>query len=221
MYTGSSFGENSLTTACPRTASVVVLSDTAQCCRMTKEVWDKLIAEPKRYKSETEEKMIQLLCHNVLNKIPQFEPLLFSQKQRLLDSMVRVDYNKGRYISRQGNACGSLYIITSGECQITLENDDHTEREISVLKPGDFFGEKSLFDFNRRRSNNIIAIDQVKCLRLNRFNFFNLIESINAKNILGLRLNTDLKKNPLYYKRRISGLNIFGRKEENRLMNIF
>ena len=50
----ASFGEIALITAGPRTASVVVISEEAKCSRMSKEAFDKLMAEPRRYQAESQ-----------------------------------------------------------------------------------------------------------------------------------------------------------------------
>ena len=54
-------------------------------------------------------------------------------------------YPDGTVLFDAGDRADTMYIIRSGKVRIYREKDGH-ETTLDVLKPGDFFGEMSLFD---------------------------------------------------------------------------
>lgn len=190
---------------------------------MTKIIWDELMSTPRKILKESKDDVLKLLCQHVLNQVVLFEPLQSSQKQKLLDQMKPISYISNEYICKQGVTGNCFYIITSGSCKATIINniDDKEEREIQILKAGDFFGEQSLKDKSYRRPHNVIAIEPVSCLTLNRSDFTSFIKIHKVKSILGIESQGKFKINALYSKRRISIINTHGLVDESRSINIF
>ena len=54
-------------------------------------------------------------------------------------------YPDGTVLFDAGDRADTMYIIRSGKVRIYREKDGH-ETTLDILKPGDFFGEMSLFD---------------------------------------------------------------------------
>jgi CRP-like cAMP-binding protein len=55
-------------------------------------------------------------------------------------------YRDGQLIIREGAAGERLYLIDAGKCSITTQISGAGTEEISLLGPGDFFGEMSLLE---------------------------------------------------------------------------
>ena len=130
------FGEIALMTTEPRSASVVVLSNTCKCLTMTKGKFDELLATTNKLHAENR----RLIGKDVLDTVPLFESLSNSHKSKLLDVMLFVTFLPNTYICRHGTAGNTFYIITGGSCKVTINREDRTEMEVATLRPGDFFG---------------------------------------------------------------------------------
>jgi hypothetical protein len=94
-------------------------------------------------------------------------------------------------------------------------------------------GEIALMEVNNRRTANVISVDSVSCLTLARTDFNRLLASLKVKlleasgrsannNAGGKGANSDLlQTSSLANKRRISTFNTHGRRDENRVSNLF
>lgn len=134
------FGEISLLTAEPRSATVTVISNEAKCLRMTKARFDELLATTNQIQQENR----KLIGRDVLDTVPLFKSLTSSNKKKLLDAMVPMTYHSNSYICRQGTTGNVFFILTEGTCKVTVNTQDGHERETAKLHPGDFFGKISI-----------------------------------------------------------------------------
>src|SRR5688500_16208954 len=64
----------------------------------------------------------------------------------------------------------SFFIILDGRIKVTILGDDGREVILSMLGPGDFFGEMALLD-NEPRSATAIAVEESELLSLHRTDF--------------------------------------------------
>lgn len=130
------FGEMSLLTREPRSATVTVCSPVARLLRMTKVIFDEVIAKC----NTANEKSNREVGREVVNKVPLFQTLTASYRQKVLDMMVPMNFVPGTYICRQGTVGNTFYIIIEGSCRVTLNCPDGSEKEVAKLGRGDFFG---------------------------------------------------------------------------------
>lgn len=130
------FGEMSLLTREPRSATVTVCSLTARLLKMTKFVFDEVIAKC----NSANEKSNREIGREVVNKVPLFQTLTAAYRQKVLDMMVPMNFVPGTYICRQGTVGNTFYIIIEGTCKVTLNGPDGKEKEVAKLSRGDFFG---------------------------------------------------------------------------------
>lgn len=130
------FGEISLLTAEPRSATVTVLSDEAKCLRMTKQKFDELLATTNQLQVENRKQ----IGRDVLDTVPLFKSLTSVNKKKLLDAMIPMTYHPQSYICRQGTTGNVFFILTEGSCKVTVNTQEGSERELAKLHPGDFFG---------------------------------------------------------------------------------
>src|SRR5262249_19704085 len=67
-----------------------------------------------------------------------------------------------------------FFTIVRGRIKVTILGDDGREIILSVLRPGDFFGEMALLD-NEPRSATAIAVEDAELLSLHRTDFQGVI----------------------------------------------
>lgn len=79
-------------------------------------------------------------------------------------------------IFREGDSGNDMFIIQSGEVIITKKSQKNTQHVLAILKPGDFFGEMSLFT-SENRSATAIAIKESLILRIDKTSFDFMISS--------------------------------------------
>lgn len=73
----------------------------------------------------------------------------------------------GTLIVAQDEPGDSMYLLASGRVKVALFGENGRELTLSLLQPGDFFGEMALLD-SRPRSANVVALDDATVLQLTR-----------------------------------------------------
>jgi CRP-like cAMP-binding protein len=84
---------------------------------------------------------------------PLFAALDEETAGQLLESMDRIHLNRGETVFHEGDPGDSLYIILSGKVKLGRSSADGRESLLSVLGPGEMFGELSVFDPGPRLSS--------------------------------------------------------------------
>lgn len=180
------FGDVSLLTGEPRSATIVVISETAKCLVMNKKSFDEICSTAKKIMATNR----NIVCKAAINSLPFFKTMSKKNKARLVDTMVEVSYIKGTYIHRQATIDNSFNIITDGECSVTVNADDIREKEIKTLLTGDYFGESCLVHQDSgnvapgKRQYNVIAKTHVTCVVLN-FADYSYLVAQEAEEALG------------------------------------
>jgi CRP-like cAMP-binding protein len=106
-------------------------------------------------------------------------------------------YEKGEIIFREGDAGDTMYVIMSGEVEISRERKG--ERTVLArMKRGEFFGEMSLMD-DMPRSATVTALHRTRLLPMTRRSLFERAEEDPAVlvRMLGALSTRILKANPL------------------------
>jgi CRP/FNR family cyclic AMP-dependent transcriptional regulator len=93
------------------------------------------------------------------------------EQLRLLTTLVtRRSTTRGSIIMAAGDPTDSLYIILSGRLKVMMSDADGKEVILSILGPGEFFGEMGLIDDNPR-SASVVAIEPCELLAITRRDF--------------------------------------------------
>jgi CRP-like cAMP-binding protein len=82
-------------------------------------------------------------------------------------------YEDGEIIIREGEECDCMYVIQEGEVDIFAETNGE-EKHIAVRQAGEFIGEMSIFDSDRR-SATVRARGPARLLTVDRQNFISRI----------------------------------------------
>jgi CRP-like cAMP-binding protein len=101
----------------------------------------------------------------VIRKAPLFTALDDVAAASLLANMVSVKIAKGAILFAEGDEGDQLYVIAEGKLKLGTSSGDGRENLLSILGPGEMFGELSLFDPNPRTST-ATAVTDAKLLSL-------------------------------------------------------
>lgn len=124
---------------------------------------------------------------NVFKKVPLFSDLSDDALENLLQVTTRKDYAKDATLVEENEMGETMYMILSGKVKVTNIGPDGKEVILSVLGPGEFFGEMSLLD-EEPRSANVVTMEKTEMMLLRRKDFMLLLE--NNKEILSKLLST-------------------------------
>src|SRR3989339_458078 len=107
-----------------------------------------------------------------LRKVPLFEKLSGDELDEVLESASQRKFAKNDCIVKAETKGGdALYVIRKGRVKIVRKGFDGVETILAILGEGDFFGEMSLLD-GGARSADVIAVEPVDSLAVNRNSFF-------------------------------------------------
>jgi CRP-like cAMP-binding protein len=106
----------------------------------------------------------------VLRTVPIFSELAEEDITSLARLASRKRYPKDTVVFFENEEGDFFFTILEGRIKVTILGDDGREVILSVLGPGDFFGEMALLD-NEPRSATAIAVEESELLSLHRNDF--------------------------------------------------
>jgi CRP/FNR family cyclic AMP-dependent transcriptional regulator len=106
----------------------------------------------------------------VLRTVPIFSELADQDIASLAHLALRKRYPKDTVVFFENEEGDFFFTILEGRIKVTILGDDGREVILSVLGPGDFFGEMALLD-NEPRSATAIAVEESELLSLHRSDF--------------------------------------------------
>jgi CRP/FNR family transcriptional regulator len=102
---------------------------------------------------------------DVLSRAPLFEDLDEDGAKALRSMLAGVELPRGDRLFDEGDAGDRLYVVLEGKIKLTRAASDGRENLLSVLGPGEMFGELSLFD-PRPRTSSAVAVTDVRLAAL-------------------------------------------------------
>src|SRR5512139_1155976 len=106
----------------------------------------------------------------VLRSVPLFASFSEEPLRMLATVVTRRSVTRGTIIMAAGDPTDSLYIVLSGRLKVMMSDEDGKEVILSILGPGEFFGEMGLID-DAPRSASVVAIEACELLAINRRDF--------------------------------------------------
>ncbi|HVB77398.1 MAG TPA: cyclic nucleotide-binding domain-containing protein [Candidatus Nitrosotalea sp.] len=103
----------------------------------------------------------------ILGRVAIFFTLSDNVLRALARAMRPVSETKGATIIRQGDWGDAMYVIEEGRCEVTVDDSPGHTVVISILGPGDFFGEMALIA-EEPRTATIRALEDCRLLVLDR-----------------------------------------------------
>jgi CRP/FNR family cyclic AMP-dependent transcriptional regulator len=110
----------------------------------------------------------------LLRAVPVFSELNDVDVTSLSKLTTRRKYPKDTVIFFENEEGDTFFMIIDGRVKVTILGDDGREIILSVLGPGDFFGEVALLD-NEPRSATAIAVEDTELMSLHRLDFQNVL----------------------------------------------
>jgi CRP/FNR family cyclic AMP-dependent transcriptional regulator len=118
----------------------------------------------------------------LLRTVPVFAELADTDIDALARLCTKRRYPKDTVVFFENEDGEFFFMILEGRIKVTILGDDGREIILSVLGPGDFFGEMALLD-NEPRSATAIAAEESELLSLHRTDFQTVLS--DNRNILG------------------------------------
>ncbi|MFZ1908808.1 MAG: Crp/Fnr family transcriptional regulator [Burkholderiales bacterium] len=106
----------------------------------------------------------------VLRAVPLFSSIPDEQLRALATVVTRRSVARGATIMVAGDQTDSLYIILSGRLKVMMSDAEGKEVILSILGPGEFFGEMGLID-DSPRSASVLAIEPCELLSIAKRDF--------------------------------------------------
>lgn len=151
-YDGAgSFGELALMYNVPRAASVQAETD-GQLWGMDRKTFRKIVLRSAYYKRQEYE--------GFLESVPMLKMLEKGEQLNVADALQPKHFNAGQMIIKQGDHANGMYFIEEGECKVLRD-----DKEVNVLKKGDYFGELALLT-HKPRAASVVAVGYVKAVFL-------------------------------------------------------
>ena len=114
--------------------------------------------------------------YSFLKTVSMLSSLKMSELHLVSQRLEMIRLEKGDVIFREKEEGNELFIIKSGCTSVRIHLKDGTEKEIAILKEGEFFGEMAIFE-NATRSATCIAAEDCEILRLHKDDFFSLMKN--------------------------------------------
>jgi CRP-like cAMP-binding protein len=143
LHEGSLFGEMALISSQPRTATVQVVGE-ADLLEIPREALAAIAGELAQVAAALERFTRDRLLKNLVATSPLFRPFSRVQQLDLLRRFSSHDAALGTTIIREGEAGRGLFVVLSGEVEVTKRDELGIEVPLATLKAGDVFGEISL-----------------------------------------------------------------------------
>jgi len=94
----------------------------------------------------------------ILRAIPVFQGLSQSQLDKVASAMRKVAAPRGTRLLKQGEPGGAFYVILSGSAEVRhSESDNREEKLVTILKPGQAFGEIALLVGDEPRAASVVV----------------------------------------------------------------
>ena len=111
----------------------------------------------------------------LLRTVPIFADVGEADLEKLATLATRKRYPKDGVVFFENEAGDTLFMIAEGRVKVTILGDDGREIILSVLGPGEFFGDMALLD-NEPRSATTIAAEDSELLSLSRADFQGVLD---------------------------------------------
>jgi CRP/FNR family cyclic AMP-dependent transcriptional regulator len=114
--------------------------------------------------------MATMVSTAVLKAVPLFASFPEDQLRMLTSVVTRRSLPRSTTVMASGDATDSLYIVLSGRLKVMMSDAEGKEVILSILAPGEFFGEMGLID-DAPRSASVVSIESCELLSIAKRDF--------------------------------------------------
>lgn len=125
---------------------------------------------------QKDERELAFLTEN-LRKIEFLSHLNLEKLQELAKSLVKITFDPGDYLLKEGRSGGAFFILTSGTLSVWAINNEKEEVKVGELQPFTYFGEMALLTKSERYAS-VRAEGDVIVYMLGKDDFNSIILSI-------------------------------------------
>ena len=111
-----------------------------------------------------------IVSTTLLHNVPLFAGLDESQLALLAQAIVRRSFGRNAKIIGAGDPTDSLYVVISGRLKVLMSDEQGREVILSILGPGEFFGEMGLLD-DSLRSASVVTLEACELLTISKTDF--------------------------------------------------
>src|ERR1041384_6794001 len=108
----------------------------------------------------------------VLKAVPLFSSFPEDALRTLTSMVARKSVSRSTTVMTGGDPTDSLYIVLSGRLKVMMSDAEGKEVILTILGPGEFFGEMGLID-DEPRSATVVAIEPCELLYIAKRDFKN------------------------------------------------
>ena len=123
---------------------------------------------------------------DILRKVPLFGSLAPPDLERVAGISRERSYPRNSVILFEDDPGDALYVVADGQVKVVLIGEDGREVILSVMGPGEFFGEMALID-DEPRSAHVIAMEDSGLLVIRREDFQDLLKQTPGIGLVLLR----------------------------------
>jgi len=171
---GSVLGEMALITGTPRSATATAHEE-VEFFELSREDVGALAKAKPKIAEELVEYCRKRLIGNLLRTSPLFKEFDDDTRFRLIGEFKRGGFKSNQVIIEQGKPGTGLFVIATGEVEITVEKEGGEKVVVANLGPGEVFGEISLLK-HQPTSATVKARDNVGALFLPRDDFQKVLD---------------------------------------------
>ena len=114
--------------------------------------------------------MVSTVSTAVLKTVPLFTTFPEDQLRMLTTMVTRKSAPRSTTIMAGGDATDSLYIVLSGRLKVMMSDSEGKEVILTILGPGEFFGEMGMLD-DEPRSATVMTIEPCELLSIAKRDF--------------------------------------------------
>jgi CRP/FNR family transcriptional regulator, cyclic AMP receptor protein len=114
--------------------------------------------------------MATMVSTAVLKAVPLFASFPEDQLRMLTTVVTRRSLPRSSTVMASGDPTDSLYIVLSGRLKVMMSDAEGKEVILSILGPGEFFGEMGLID-DAPRSASVVSIEACELLSIAKRDF--------------------------------------------------
>jgi len=114
--------------------------------------------------------MATMVSTAVLKAVPLFASFPEDQLRMLTTVVTRKSLPRSSTVMASGDPTDSLYIVLSGRLKVMMSDAEGKEVILSILGPGEFFGEMGLID-DAPRSASVVSIEACELLSIAKRDF--------------------------------------------------
>ncbi len=171
---GAVIGEMALLTGAPRSASVEAVEE-VEIFELSREDVGQIAKAKPKVAEELIEYCRKRLIGNLLQTSPLFKQFDEATRYLLLDQFQRRGFQRGDKLIQQGQHGEGLFVIATGDVEVTIEKDGGERVTVANLGPGEVVGEISLLH-QQPTTATVTARDRAGALFLPRAAFQKVLE---------------------------------------------